>query len=83
MANINHADSLPSFKRDETENNSETFVSGTTKTVTNANIRANSVILIHNTSARAGRWSVVCSDGSMLITSSDAETNATFKYRIL
>lgn len=83
MSNRNHASYIPSFKADAVENSSETWASGNTKTVTNANVKSRSTIFIMHTSAYAGRWSIACSDGSFTITSSDAETNATFKYRIL
>lgn len=83
MGNRNHANYVPSLKQDEVEGSSETWASGNTKTITNAQVRANSVIVIMHTSAPAGRWSIACSSGSFVITSTDAESNATFKYRIL
>lgn len=84
MSNRNHAAYLPSFKADAVENSSETWASGNTKTVTNANVRAKSFIQIMWTSAGyAGTYYVACSDGSFIITNSEALTNVTFKYRIL
>lgn len=82
MGNRNHAEHFSSFKYDDVENSSESMT-GNSKTITNAAVRANSFILIHHTSIPVGRWRVVCSNGSFVITSSDAENAATFKYRIL
>lgn len=57
---------------------------GNSHTVTNSNIKANSIIVIHHIGIPAGRWKVVCSAGSFLITSSDSEsTSLTFRYIIL
>lgn len=83
MGNRNHAEHFSSFKYDDVEGSSETWASGNTKAITNAAIRANSFIVIMHTSSPAGRWYVTPAAGSLTITSSDAETNATFKYRIL
>lgn len=85
MANINHANSLPSFKKDAVENSTAiTWASGNTKTVTNAHVKSTSRIVVIPTSLPAGRWYVsAVSNGSFTITSSDAESNATFKYIIL
>lgn len=60
---------------------SNTFVSGNTQVITDANVHSNSLIVIQNTSARAGLWYVTVSEGSFTITSSDAESNATFVYQ--
>lgn len=83
MGNRNHAQHLSSFLYDDVENSSETWASGNTKTITNAAVRSNSFIVIEHTSDYAGRWYVTCSNGSFVITSSDAENGATFKYRVL
>ena len=80
MAELNLADQLPALTY--TTHNSITFVSGNTKTVTDANVKANSVVFIMHTSAWVGHWYITVSAGSFLITSSDAENNATFKYLI-
>jgi hypothetical protein len=83
MANaLNQAEYIPSLKKDAVETSAETWASGNTKTITNANVKSNSVIVIMHTSLPAGRWYVTPAAGSFVITSSDAETNATFKYRI-
>ena len=85
MSNRNHANYLSSFKYDDVEDSSETWTSGNTKTITNAHVRANSFIpdFMH-TSAFNGSWHIsAISNGSFTITSSDAESGATFKYRIL
>ena len=82
-SNINHAHHIPSLKKDATEDAVETFVSGNTKTITNAQVHSTSRIIIMHVSNPAGRWSVAVSNGSFIITSSDAETNAIFKYIIL
>ena len=81
MGKINHAEYLPSF-RDE-DRTSQTWASGNTKTITDAHVKANSNIMIMHTSLPAGRWYVTVSAGSFTITSSDAESNATFTYVIL
>lgn len=83
MSNRNHAQYHSSFLYDDVEGSSETWSSGNTKTITNAQVRSNSFIIIMNTTIPAGRWKIVCSNGSFVITSSDAESSATFKYRIL
>ena len=58
--------------------------SGNSVTVSNNNIKADSVILIMPIGMPAGRWKIVCSAGSMLITSSDTEeSDLTFRYVIL
>lgn len=79
----NQAAYIPSLKQDAVENTISTFTTGTTQTITNAQIRANSFIAIQHITQPAGNWSIVVANGSMLITSSSAETDATFKYRIL
>lgn len=59
---------------------------GLTKTVTDEDVRENSVIVIHNTSARNGRWyiSTITAGTSFVITSSDIEDGSpTFRYEIL
>ena len=58
---------------------------GNTDTVTDAQVRASSIILIMHTSAHAGRWYVTPAAGSFVITSSDTETasSTTFKYLVL
>ncbi len=81
MAEINQADQFPSLRY--TSRSSYTFTSGTTQTITDANVKADSIIVIMNTSIPVGHWRIACSAGSFLITSSDAETSATFKYVIL
>jgi len=83
MGNRNHASYIPSLKWDNVEASSETWASGNTKTITNAAVRANSFIVIMWTVVPSGNIKIVCSNGSFVITSSDALTNVTFKYRIL
>lgn len=75
---VNHENYMPSLKFDDKA--SVTFTSGTTHTVTNKKITARSVVVIMHTSVPNGRWSIAVSAGSFTITSSDAETSATFKY---
>ena len=83
MGNRNHANALSSFRYDDVENSSETFASGTTKTITNAHVKANSFIVLMWAVPISGTPGVVCSAGSFVITVSDALTNVSFKYRIL
>lgn len=83
MGNRNHANALSSFKYDDVENSSETFASGTTKTITNAHVKSTSFILIMWAVPISGVAGVVCSNGSFVITVPDALTNVSFKYRIL
>jgi hypothetical protein len=68
----------------ETRSSNTWTTSGNTNTVTDGNVRSNSIILIQHTSDFSGRWYITVSSGSFLITSSDSEgTNVTFKYLIL
>lgn len=83
MGNRNHAEHLSSLKYDDVENSSETWASGNTKTVSNVAVKSNSFILIMWTGVPSGTQKIVCSDGSFVITSSDAMINIGFKYRIL
>lgn len=77
---INHAAHLPSFKLDGKE--TQTWTTGLTHTVTNAHIKPDSVIVIIHTSTPVGHWRQSVSDGSVLLTSTDVETGATFKILI-
>lgn len=56
---------------------------GNTNTVTDANVHANSLIVLNNTSIPNGLWKIVVSEGSFTITSSDSEsaTTTTFVYQ--
>lgn len=81
MAEINQADQFPSLRN--TSRSTYTWTSGTTLTVTDANVKADSIIVIMPTSIPVGHWRVTVSSGSFLLTSSDAESSATFKYVIL
>lgn len=83
MANLNHADYNPSLSIDEKEGDTITVASGNTKTVTNAKVRAGNVIFLHPLSAYTGTYFITVSNGSFLVTFSDAVSNLTFKYRIL
>lgn len=57
---------------------------GNTDTVTDSAVYANSLIFIMPTSAFAGRWYVTVSDGSFIVTSSDAENvTVTYDYLII
>lgn len=77
-------DYLP-FLRYKATNSVTWSTTGNTHTVTNADVKANSHICIQHTSNHVGFWSIVVSDGSFAITSSDVEaaTNTTFNYLIL
>lgn len=81
MSEINQADQFPSLRY--TSRSTYTFTTGTTQTITDANVKADSIILIMQKTIPVGHWSITVSAGSFLITSSDAETSATFKYVIL
>ncbi|MEK7578730.1 MAG: hypothetical protein AAB456_03390 [Patescibacteria group bacterium] len=84
MANLNHADYFPSLKKDAVEDAVETFSSGTTKTITNNNVKSTSrVVFMYVNRPPEGRWSVAVSANSIVITSSDAENGVTFKYLVL
>jgi len=62
----------------------QTWTSGNTHTVTNVNVKADSIILIHHLDIPSGNWKIVCSAGSFTITSSDSENaSPTFRYAIL
>lgn len=57
---------------------------GNTDTITNPNIHSNSLIVIMNTSARAGNWYVTVTEGQAVITSSDSESaGTTYTFLIL
>jgi hypothetical protein len=81
MGERNASHNLPHFRY--TEKAINTFTSGTTQTITNAAVEATSIILIMHITQPQGRWSVAVSGGSFIITSSDSESNATFKYIII
>lgn len=59
------------------------LTTGNTHTVADANVHTNSLIVITNTSARAGLWYVTVTEGQFIITSSDSEsaTTTTFVYQ--
>lgn len=80
MSEQNAAHQIPHFRYLSKAIN--TFTSGNSQTITNSAVEANSVIVIMHISAPAGRWRVTVSDGSFVITSSDSESSATFKYLI-
>lgn len=83
MPILDHAQYDPALKYDSRTSQSWT-TTGTTHTVTDVRVKANSHIVIMHTSAYAGRWFITVSAGSFLITSSDAESaGATFRYLIL
>ena len=83
MGQLDQSNYNPSLRYD-TEASQSWTTAGNTHTVTDANIRTTSFIVIMHTSAHNGRWYVTISAGSFVITSSDAEeTSATFKYLIL
>lgn len=82
--NINHAHHFPSLRKDATEDAVETWASGNTKTISNKQVHSTSrILLMYVNKPPAGRHSVAVSDGSIVITSSDAESGLTFKYIIL
>lgn len=81
MAETNMADQFPALRL--TARSSYTFTSGLTQTITDANVKADSIIVWSHTSIPVGHWKVTVSAGSFLITSTDPETSATFKYLIL
>lgn len=83
MAQRNHADHLSSLKYDNVEATAETWASGNTKTITNANVKSNSRIYIMWAAPIAESPGIVCSDGSFTITLLNALTNKTFRYIIL
>lgn len=83
MGNRNHAEHLSSFKYDDVEGSYETWLSGNTKTITNANVRANSFILLMWSVPINETPGIVCSNGSFVITLGNALTGVTFKYRII
>lgn len=62
---------------------SQTWSSGNTKTITDNNVTANSEILFFHTSAHVGRWYYAVTANTITITSSDAESGATFKYLVI
>jgi hypothetical protein len=53
---------------------------GTTDTVTDEYVHPNSIIVINNTSAYVGPWSIAVSQGSFTITSGNSETQTTTTY---
>lgn len=83
MPNYDHAEYNPSLKH-TLRTNLNWSVAGNSITITNAHIKATSMIFFHHTSDHAGRWWIsAISNGSFTITSSDAETtDVTFKYLI-
>lgn len=80
MSEFNLSHFIPALRY--SSKSSQTFSSGTEQTITDAAVEASSIIFIMNISQPAGRWSVAVSAGSFVITSSDSESNATFKYLI-
>lgn len=57
---------------------------GNTDTVTNADVKTNSLIVITRTSVSAGMWYVTVSSGSFVVTSSDSESaGTTYNYLVL
>jgi hypothetical protein len=78
---LRHADYNPALAQDTPS--TVTWATGTTKTVTDANVKATSKILVIPTSVPAGRWAITTiAAGSFIVESSDAENNATFIYEI-
>ncbi len=59
----------------------QTFTTGNTQVITDANVHSNSLIVIQNISVPAGRWGIAVSEGTFTITSSDGESAATFVYQ--
>jgi len=78
------ASALPPFVY-KTVNTQEWATTGNTDTVTDSYVHSNSVVVIMNTSAHAGLWYVTVSEGSFVVTSSDAEsaTTTTYSYIVL
>lgn len=60
---------------------SNTFTSGNTQVVTDANVHRNSLLVVMPTSQPAGVWFYTVTEGSFTITSSDAESGTTFVYQ--
>ena len=82
-ANVSLANYSP-FLRGKTLPSGSWTTTGNTDTITNPNIHSNSLIVIMNTSARAGLWYVTVSEGSAVITSSDSESaGTTYTFLIL
>ncbi len=78
---INHENHIPSLKHDS--KTTQTWTTGLTHTVTDARVTARSVIFIMPIEAPVGHWGVAVSAGSFVVTSTDDETDNTFKYLIL
>lgn len=56
---------------------------GNTTTVTDATVKTTSIIVVMPATPPAGNWGIVCSNGSFVITSSDAESAAlAFSYKV-
>ena len=75
---INQSDYNPSLRFDSRD--TQTWTSGTTKTVTDGAVTSRSIILVTPSVLPAGHWKIVVSSGSFTITSTDAETSVTFNY---
>lgn len=75
---------VPMLKFKDSSNESWT-TTGNTHTISDPDIKENSLIFIQNVGAYNGRWRISSiSNGSCVITSSDSETSGTtFKYLIL
>lgn len=80
MAEINQAEYSPALRY--TSRTTQTWTVGTTHTITDANIKADSIIFVMNIDIPVGHWKYTISSGSVLITSTDVETGKTFKYLI-
>lgn len=77
---INQSDYNPSL-RFETRD-LQTWTSGLTHTVTDARVTSRSLIVLVPTVVSEGHWSVVASNGSFTVTSTNDETGKTFYYLI-
>lgn len=82
MANRNHALHLSSLYYDAVEGSYETWANGNTKTVSAVACKSTSFIQIMWLDEHVGTYSIACSNGSFVITNTDALTNVRFKYRI-
>lgn len=82
---FNLQEHIPACRYKDVPTSQAWTATGNTHTVTDSRVATNSLILINHTSVPAGRWRVVVSAGSFLITSSDSEaaTTTTFIYIIL
>lgn len=83
MATQNSPANYSPYLRSKTLTSQTWTTTGNTHTVSDANVHANSLLVIQNTSARNGLWYVTVTEGQFIITSSDSEsaTTTTFVYQ--